>query len=108
MATLTKESSVSIRQSEQESSARPAAPRVEKSSGSDEGQRRRSGLLGRIQDSLEEVRSEINKVTWPSRTETKNLTIVVIGISVLVGGILGIVDLILVALVQFITGASGF
>jgi preprotein translocase SecE subunit len=46
-------------------------------------------------------------VTWPRRSETRYLTIVVIGISVFVGGVLGIVDLVLVQLVKLLTG-SGF
>jgi len=49
--------------------------------------------------------AEIRKVTWPTRTETRNLTIVVIGISVTVGAILGLVDTILAAVTRALTGA---
>jgi len=57
---------------------------------------------------LEEVLAEIRKVTWPTQTETRNLTIVVIGISILVGGLLGLIDLLLTGLIQALTnGAAG-
>jgi len=62
-----------------------------------------------VQTLIEGVISEIRKVTWPSRTETRNLTIVVIGISVFIGGLLGIFDLILVAIIRLLTnGGAGF
>jgi len=60
-----------------------------------------------MQERLQEVMAEIRKVTWPTRTETRNLTIVVIGISVLVGGLLGMVDLILTALIQALANGAG-
>lgn len=104
MATLTKESSVTIREREQEP-ARPAPPRATPASGAGEAPRR--DPLSRLRGLWEGVLSEINKVTWPTRMETRNLTIVVIGISVLVGGLLGIVDLILVAAIRALTALTG-
>ena len=68
---------------------------------------RSAGPLGRVRDLLLGVRSEILKITWPSRMETRNLTIVVIGISVFIGGVLGVFDLILVAIIKALTGAGG-
>ncbi len=68
---------------------------------------RSAGPLGRVRDLLLGVRSEIRKITWPSRMETRNLTIVVIGISVFIGGVLGVFDLILVAIIKALTGAGG-
>ena len=67
------------------------------------GEAPRRDPLSRLRGLWEGVLSEINKVTWPTRTETRNLTIVVIGISVLIGGLLGIVDLILVAAIRVLT-----
>jgi len=93
---------VTIREHGQE----PARPARLPASGSEAGEPRRSGIIGRITGMLDSVRGEVRKVTWPSPAETRNLTIVVIGISVLVGGILGIVDLILVALLKVLTGAG--
>ena len=37
--------------------------------------------------------AELAKVTWPTREETRNLTIVVIGISVTLGVFLGVGDM---------------
>jgi preprotein translocase subunit SecE len=39
--------------------------------------------------------AELKKVTWPDRETTKNLTLVVIGISVVLGALLGGIDWIL-------------
>ncbi|HVT00926.1 MAG TPA: preprotein translocase subunit SecE [Patescibacteria group bacterium] len=41
---------------------------------------------------LKEVRSELEKVTWPTSPEVVRLTIVVIGISAIVGAYLGAAD----------------
>jgi len=102
LATLTKESSVSIKEREQDQ-VRPA-PRT--GTGNEGGEPRRRNPIERVRDLLDGVASEIKKVTWPSRSETRNLTIVVIGISVFVGGLLGIVDLVLVQLVKLLTGGG--
>ena len=42
---------------------------------------------------LEEIISELKKVTWPSRDETRYLTMVVIIVAVAVGLVLGAVDI---------------
>jgi preprotein translocase subunit SecE len=41
-----------------------------------------------------ETRSEIKKVTWPTREQTARLTAVVIGVSVAVGAGIGLVDIV--------------
>lgn len=41
-----------------------------------------------------EVISELKKVTWPTRQETVRLTLLVIAISLAIGGVLGLLDLI--------------
>ncbi len=50
------------------------------------------GVIERLRTSFDDIRSEVAKVTWPTREETRNLTIVVIGISAFVGILLGAVD----------------
>lgn len=40
-----------------------------------------------------DIVSELRKVTWPTRAETTNLTVVVIAVSLLVAGILGGADI---------------
>lgn len=39
-----------------------------------------------------DIASELRKVVWPSRYETRNLTTVVLVVSIAVGAILGVVD----------------
>jgi len=41
---------------------------------------------------LSEVRSELRKVVWPTRREGGKLTALVVGISVAIGIMLGVVD----------------
>jgi len=53
---------------------------------------------GRLAGSIRNVISELRKVTWPTREETRNLTIVVVGISAVIGISLGLLDFLLVTL----------
>ncbi|MGQ9675878.1 MAG: preprotein translocase subunit SecE [Chloroflexota bacterium] len=50
--------------------------------------RTESGLVRFVR----EVRSELRKVTWPSREAATNLTILVVAVSVAVGLLLGVID----------------
>jgi preprotein translocase SecE subunit len=59
--------------------------------------------LSRIRRALVGIRAEVLKVTWPTREELRNLTIVVIGISAGVGVILGLLDVLLGELIRFLT-----
>lgn len=55
----------------------------------------RKGKIGRLERSrefLREIRAELRKVVWPTRKETVNLTMIVIGVSMAVGVFLGLVD----------------
>ena len=51
---------------------------------------------------LNEVISELKKVTWPTREETIKLTTVVIAISILVGIFIGGLDAILVQIQKLV------
>jgi preprotein translocase subunit SecE len=42
---------------------------------------------------LRESREELRKVVWPNRQETRNNTLLVIGISLFVAVFLGVIDL---------------
>lgn len=66
--------------------------------GTGDGAGRGSRLRGNIQD----ISAELRKVTWPTREETRNLTIVVIGISASIGILLGSLDYILSSLYTLI------
>jgi preprotein translocase subunit SecE len=52
----------------------------------------RFGALRRV---YADTRAEVKKITWPDRETTRNLTIVVIGISFVLGVVLGGIDWIL-------------
>jgi preprotein translocase subunit SecE len=43
---------------------------------------------------LKETRAELRKVVWPTRDETKNLTIIVVGVTVAMAIFLGLLDFI--------------
>ena len=65
-------------------------------------QRLRNGRVGRfITEAYYELR---HKVTWPTFAEARNMTIVVIIISIVIGGILGLVDFGLYNLFLYISG----
>ena len=57
---------------------------------------------GRLRSWFVETVSELRKVAWPDSETTRNLTIVVIGISVAVGFLLGLADSILTALYKLL------
>lgn len=44
---------------------------------------------------LSDIREELKKVTWPTRRETVRLTSVVVGISLIIGFYVGIIDVLL-------------
>jgi preprotein translocase subunit SecE len=58
---------------------------------------------GRLRRNLAEVRSELLKVSWPTRDELRNLTIVVIAITALVGVTLGLLDVLFGEAVRLLT-----
>lgn len=49
-----------------------------------------------------EVRGEMQKVTWPTWTELKGQTIVVIIAVLLIAGFIGVVDLVLSSTIKFL------
>jgi len=53
---------------------------------------------------VKEVRAELGKVTWPTREDTIKLTVVVIAISVLVGGFIGGLDAIFLQITSSLYG----
>src|SRR5689334_22190844 len=58
----------------------------------------KTGVARRVDDlkeSLQETIAEIKKVNWPDRETTRNLTIVVIGMTVALGLLLGGIDFVL-------------
>lgn len=54
-----------------------------------------TGRFGKLRGNIRDIIAELRKVTWPTREETRNLTIVVVGISATIGILLGALDAIL-------------
>ena len=50
---------------------------------------------GGLQRWLQETRGELRKVSWPTREEALRLTYVVIGLSLAMGAVLGLMDFVL-------------
>jgi preprotein translocase subunit SecE len=56
----------------------------------------RQNSSSRLSTLIHDTRSEIRKVTWPDRETTRNLTIVVIVMAVILGVLLGGIDAIFI------------
>lgn len=52
------------------------------------------GFVERTKAYIKGVRSEMRKVTWPSRKELKNFTAVVVAMTAILAAIMGLADLI--------------
>jgi preprotein translocase subunit SecE len=75
---------------------RPAPlPGVERQPGTG----RKQKMLQKIQEFFKEVSVELKKVSWPTRQQTMNATVVVITVSFIVAFFLGIVDVVLARVV---------
>ncbi len=72
-------------------SGRSSGPRDTRGAKAPTPVRRR--LRPRVPHWLEEIISELKKVTWPTREETAYLTMVVIIVAVIAGVALGLVDI---------------
>jgi preprotein translocase subunit SecE len=60
------------------------------------------GVIGRVREFVREVLAEFHKVTWPSRQELINSTAVVVVLTVVIAVFLGVVDVSLTRLVEWI------
>ena len=58
------------------------------------------GFLRRAQEFMQEVLAEFRKVTWPSRQDLINSTVVVIVVTVVIAFFLGGVDIALARIVE--------
>ncbi len=56
-------------------------------------------MLQKIKEFFQEVSVELKKVSWPTRQQTVNATVVVIALSFIVAFFLGIVDIVLARVV---------
>jgi len=58
----------------------------------------------RIVRYFKEVRSEVQKVSWPSRRSATNLTLIVLGVTATMSATLGLVDWIFAQLLALVIG----
>ncbi len=59
--------------------------------------------MDRIRRFIDEAWSELKKVTWPTREQTRNLTVLVLVVSAAVGIYITVFDLIFTSAVQILT-----
>jgi preprotein translocase subunit SecE len=57
-------------------------------------------FLQRVQEFIREVLAEFRRVTWPSRQELINATVVVVAVTVILAFFLGAVDVALARIVE--------
>jgi preprotein translocase subunit SecE len=61
--------------------------------------------VNRIRRFLDEAWSELKKVSWPSREQTRNLTVLVVAVSLIVGLYITVFDTIFAFAVGRLAGA---
>ena len=61
-----------------------------------------AGVVDRTQNFIRDTRSELKKVSWPTRDEAIKLTLIVIAVSVAMGLLLGGVDYVFKLLFEFL------
>lgn len=49
------------------------------------------------------IADELKKVSWPTRSQTIRLTVIVIGVSLIIGLYIGIIDILLTKGLEFVT-----
>jgi preprotein translocase subunit SecE len=64
-------------------------------------------VLTRIRRYFQESWSELKKVSWPTRTQVRNLTVLVFAISAAVGAFIAVWDFIFTEVIRLITPAAG-
>lgn len=57
-----------------------------------------------IRNFIEEVKNELQKVTWPDRALTVGTTVVVIILVIVMSVFLGVVDITLAKIIQYLVG----
>jgi preprotein translocase subunit SecE len=73
-----------------------ASQRTSTRRGRTRGTEQNLSLAGRTQSLIRDTIAEIRKVTWPDQDTTRNLTIFVVALSVVLGALLGGIDAVFV------------
>jgi preprotein translocase subunit SecE len=63
-------------------------------------------VLTRFRRYLQESWSELKKVSWPTRTQVRNLTVLVFAISAMVGLFIAVWDFVFIEVVRLITPSA--
>lgn len=79
---------------------RASKPQAAKNKAADAKPHPLTQRIERLRRYYRETRAEIAKVTWPDKETTRNLTIVVIGISFVLGVLLGGIDYVFLKLLE--------
>ena len=61
--------------------------------------------MDRIRRYIDESWSELKKVTWPTREQTRNLTVLVFVVSAAIGIYIAVWDLLFVKIIQVVTAS---
>jgi preprotein translocase subunit SecE len=64
---------------------------------------RRTNDVKRIRRYFDEVWSELKKVSWPTREQVRNLTVLVFAISLVIGLYITVLDRVLVGVLSIVT-----
>ena len=64
-------------------------------------------MIDRIRRFFEEAWSELKKVAWPTRTQVRNLTVLVFVVSFIVGLYITVADSFFDVVIKFISGLNG-
>ena len=62
--------------------------------------------MKRIRRYFDEVWSELKKVSWPTREQVRNLTVLVFAISLVIGLYITVLDRVLLGLLSLVTPAA--
>ena len=62
--------------------------------------------MTRLRRYFDEVASELRKVSWPTREQVRNLTVLVFAISFAIGLYITVLDVIFRGIIAFLTGPA--
>ena len=75
-------------------------PRMAVDRNRDQGNSRRNERLAGVRRYLNDTRAELRRVTWPDQVTLRNLTLVVIAVSAVMGLLLGGIDFVLLRIFE--------
>ena len=59
-------------------------------------------FIDRLKEYLKDTRGELRKVSWPTRAQATNLTLIVLAVTVIMAAFLGAMDFIFAQLIRLI------